>query len=583
MTADEIAAAIETHRMRMDEGDEDNTVVLDAHDDATSDDAPTADYDPRARVALRVQPAAKGGTPQPMLAVGPQADAVRADGARRRSSRRTVKIPDEPVRRGEVPPAPPPPVEVFSAPPTVVDDPDAPTPLPATSDAEVHGFGPLPSIDRPAVDQPSGDVLRPLRIISVGSDPPPAITTAEAPWPTKAPSERPPPSSDVETVRTNVSSTTKTDLLPPPVIIEDGWTPEPTPVALAAAAELGASREARAHAAAPSRSSDVDIDIEATEATTEGDDLLVDIEPEATPSAARKPPPVPARDARLKTDGAAPPVETKPVAAEPAKPKQKAWFEDMFSEDYIKTMDILPPENVRQEVDFIEESLGVEREAVILDLGCGRGEHAVELALRGYNVVGIDLSPVALAASHENLRRGRAARDKLPDAAKLPALGKSSFLRTDMRELDFQENFDGAYCWATSFGYFDDETNLDVLRRLHRALRQGGMLLIDVANRDFVAPRSPSLVWFEGDECVCMDDMCVDFLTSRLKVKRTAMFEDGHSREVEYSIRLYSLDTLGKMLHEVGFRVVEATGLIAHPGIFFGTESPRLIVLAERA
>jgi SAM-dependent methyltransferase len=237
-------------------------------------------------------------------------------------------------------------------------------------------------------------------------------------------------------------------------------------------------------------------------------------------------------------------------------------------------MDVLEPEHVRHEVDFIEESLGVEKQAVVLDLACGRGEHAIELANRGYSVVGVDLSPAALAIAHASMAR-TAPRDAESQ--------KPSFLRGDMRELDFEENFDGAYCWSTSFGYFDDETNIGVLRRVHRALRQGGMLLIDVINRDFVAPRSPGLVWFEGDRCVCMDDMFVDFLTSRLRVKRTAMFEDGHSRELEYSIRLYTLSELGKMLHEVGFRVVEVTGHLAHPGTFFGTESPRLVILAERS
>jgi hypothetical protein len=122
-----------------------------------------------------------------------------------------------------------------------------------------------------------------------------------------------------------------------------------------------------------------------------------------------------------------------------------------------------------------------------------------------------------------------------------------------------------------------------VLQRAFRALRQGGMLLLDVTNRDYVAPRSPSLVWFEGDGCVCMDEMHVDFFSSRLRVKRTAMFEDGRTRELDYSIRLYALHELGKMLHDCGFKVVEVTGHPAHPGVFFGAESPRVIVLAERA
>jgi len=80
-----------------------------------------------------------------------------------------------------------------------------------------------------------------------------------------------------------------------------------------------------------------------------------------------------------------------------------------------------------------------------------------------------------------------------------------------------------------------------------------------------------------------MDEMQVDFFSSRLKVKRTVMFEDGRSRELDYSIRLYNLHEMGKLLHEAGFKVTEVTGHPAHPGVFFGSESPRLIILAERS
>jgi SAM-dependent methyltransferase len=152
-----------------------------------------------------------------------------------------------------------------------------------------------------------------------------------------------------------------------------------------------------------------------------------------------------------------------------------------------------------------------------------------------------------------------------------------------MREMAFDEMFDAVYCWSTSFGYFDEEKNQEVLLRAHRALRPGGLLLLDLSNRDYLASRSPSLVWFEGEGCVCMDEMHVDFFTSRLRVKRTAMFEDGRSREVDYSIRLYALHEIGQMLHDTGYKVVEVTGHPAHQGVFFGAESPRLIVLAERS
>ncbi|WP_437876545.1 methyltransferase domain-containing protein [Sorangium sp. So ce513] len=289
------------------------------------------------------------------------------------------------------------------------------------------------------------------------------------------------------------------------------------------------------------------------------------------PAAPQVEPPAAARPAAPAAAPAAKPVEIEPSSGpstEPAVRRKRPWWEELFGDDFVRTLDKLDPKVVRREVDFIEERLGVEKGAVILDLACGAGGHAIEIASRGYSVVGYDLSLAMLA---------RAADDAQDRGQKL------NFLQGDMREMTFEETFDGVYCWSTSFGYFDDEKNADVLARIRRALRSGGMLLLDVVNRDYVASRQPSLVWFEGDGCVCMDEMQVDFFTSRLKVKRTVMFEDGRSREIDYSIRLYGLHELGKMLHDTGFKVTEVTGHPAHPGVFFGSESPRLIVLAERS
>lgn len=718
MTTDEIEAVIAANRAAAAAGgappegfDPERTMVLDPDEDGVEstdavDEAPTVDYDPRAQLpqTRSGRPAAgsvhqagfAGPLGTPLIPPAPRVPALTQpsnastggeslkDTGKKRSSRRTVKIPDDPVERRNLPQVitraetSPGAAETRRAGSTtqpMLDPPQDPvkfdagdtySDLAATgahpSAAHLHAappseggdvsdgsratadgqaLAPMQLNDTTDVLEPrraptwgSGEddgVLRPMRIIQVGSEPPPPITSAIADWPTGSsvgvytpygggpqatapafggapasgartearPASSPAPASlEAETVRKFVHSVTKTDLLPPNVP-EDGWTPQAPAVMPRAPAvpqfDSSQFQQAQfdgapqplppqpspprtpspqavvAQAPAPQVVQTQAPALQISEAEESAQELLEDIEPDASPIPAKKPPPPPTKAQRDATER-----QRKPDAAEDAPIKKaKPWFEDLFSEDYIKTMDVLPDEDVRREVDFIEESLGVEKQGVILDLACGRGEHAIELASRGYNVVGLDLSPVALAIAHENLR------DRL-SAAGSEMEAKPSFMRTDMRELNFEENFDGAYCWCTSFGYFEDDVNVAVLKRLHRALRQGGNLLIDVANRDYIAPRSPSLVWFEGDRCTCMDEMQVDFLTSRLKVKRTAMFEDGHSRELEYSLRLYSLDALGRMLREVGFRVVEVTGLIAHPGIFFGSESPRLIILAER-
>ncbi|KAK4045183.1 hypothetical protein OUZ56_032591 [Daphnia magna] len=133
--------------------------------------------------------------------------------------------------------------------------------------------------------------------------------------------------------------------------------------------------------------------------------------------------------------------------------------------------------------DFIDESLALETGAAILDLGCGTGEYAIDMARRGYQMVGYDLSLSMLARASDDAQERNL---------------KINFLQGDMREMPFEDVFDGAYCWNTSFGYFDETQNQAVIARVHKALKRGGQFLLDVINRDFVAQDSPSSVWFQG-------------------------------------------------------------------------------------
>ncbi len=279
-----------------------------------------------------------------------------------------------------------------------------------------------------------------------------------------------------------------------------------------------------------------------------------------------KPPPPPRSNKRPPPPRA---LAEKERAVKEAAQKRKVrpWWEEVFGDDYVRATFTPSQRQIAREVDFIQSSLGVQPGGMVLDLACGSGEHAVELASRGFAVVGYDLSISQLAQAQEVAQE----RDQ-----------KLNFLQGDMREMAFEETFDAVYCWGSSFGYFEEEKNIQVAQRMLKALRPGGTLLLEVANRDYVAAQSPSSVWFEGDGCLCMDDAHLDWLTSRLKVKRAVMLDDGRSKEWNYSIRLYSLHELGKLLHDVGFVVRSASGQVATPGVFFGPASPSLIVLAQR-
>jgi SAM-dependent methyltransferase len=301
-----------------------------------------------------------------------------------------------------------------------------------------------------------------------------------------------------------------------------------------------------------------------------GDDILEmedleEVPPSVPPSSA---PAVPPTNGGASTVAASPPSTTPnspPLA--PGAPKRKPWFDDFFSDDYLRTVRAPTPKEVARECDAILAMLKLDPGAIILDVGCGLGMHAIELTMRGYIVIGLDLSlPMLSRAADEAQDRGI----------------KINFLHADMREMVFEGGFDAVLCWGTTFGYFDDEGNRSVVERFYSALKPGGRLLIDVVNRDHVIQSQPNLVWFEGDGCICMEETDFNYYASRLNVKRNVILDNGRQHDRHYSIRLYALHEMGQLLQTQGFRVVEVTGRYATPGVFFGAQSPRMTVLAER-
>jgi SAM-dependent methyltransferase len=225
------------------------------------------------------------------------------------------------------------------------------------------------------------------------------------------------------------------------------------------------------------------------------------------------------------------------------------------------------PDQTLREVEFITDALRLTPGQEVLDVACGYGRHAIELVQRGIAVTGLDLSlPLLIRAADESQRRSLSV----------------NFVHADMREMAFERQFDGAYSMLTSFGYFDEETNLRVAERIGRALKPGARLLLDIVNRDYVVSDLPVRVWWEGTGCVVLEEVDFNFHTSRILTHRSIVFEDGRQIEQEISVRAYSLHEIGRLLRQAGFRVIDVSGGLALRGQFFGSSSRSLLVLAEK-
>ncbi len=245
----------------------------------------------------------------------------------------------------------------------------------------------------------------------------------------------------------------------------------------------------------------------------------------------------------------------------------RPWFEEVFDEDYLRTLPFMTAEQTLREVAFIKEALNPPEGAEILDVACGYGRHAIELGQQGLRITGVDLSlPLLIRAADEAQRRN------------LPI----NFLHTDMREMDFDAQFDGAYCVLSSFGYFDEDANFKVAAAMARALKPGARLIIDTLNRDYIVADLPTRVWWEGDGCVVLEEVDFNFHTSRISSRRSVVFADGRQAEQEISIRAYSLHELGRLMQKAGLRVIDVSGSLSNRGEFFGAASRSIVIVCER-
>lgn len=128
-------------------------------------------------------------------------------------------------------------------------------------------------------------------------------------------------------------------------------------------------------------------------------------------------------------------------------------------------------QNVGQELEFFRfvfDSFAKNPVGKILDVGCGTGRHYIPLMLEGYEVTGLDQSQNMLNALRKRM-----------EVAKL----KAHVFRKDMRKMDFADEFHAIICMNSAFQYLlTDEDILQTLRAFHRALRPGGVAIIDMMN-----------------------------------------------------------------------------------------------------
>ena len=244
------------------------------------------------------------------------------------------------------------------------------------------------------------------------------------------------------------------------------------------------------------------------------------------------------------------------------------WPVTFFDDDYLKIYRTsFTAEKTEAEVAFIAGALDCAPGAAVLDLACGLGRHAIGMAKRGHRVTGVDFNPRYLEGAEAAAR----------------AAGVSVEWRAlDMRELAFDGAFDAAYSFFTSFGYFTDPENEAVLERVARALKPGGRLLMDLANREWILVHPQRRVWDQRDDgSLVMEEITFDVRRSRVTSRLTLIDGQGARLMKAFDLRAYTCAELTALMARHGLEVREVWG--GPDRSEYAIESRRLVLVAERS
>jgi SAM-dependent methyltransferase len=244
-----------------------------------------------------------------------------------------------------------------------------------------------------------------------------------------------------------------------------------------------------------------------------------------------------------------------------------AWHEnEQFWEAFRDFM--FPPETIEQtpeQIDQLLSLLDLESGGRVLDIPCGVGRHAVELANRGFRVTAVDATPPYLETARER------ARD---------ADVEVKFIHEDMREFRREESFDAIFNLYTSFGYFE-ERNDDkrTARNFYESLKPGGTLVLSLVGKETLAGQFEKRTWDEQDGAYILEEHTIEDNWSWIE-NRWMIVDEGDVREFTVSHRLYSAFELSELLEGVGFEEVAIYG--DFEGRDYDENAEKLVIVARK-
>jgi len=200
------------------------------------------------------------------------------------------------------------------------------------------------------------------------------------------------------------------------------------------------------------------------------------------------------------------------------------------------------------QIDWLWTKLGLAAGDRLLDVTCGPGLYAVELARRGNRVTGIDFAPASIAYARQL-------------AAGAGVAERCAFTQEDVRRMAVEPaGFDGALLLYGQLAVFSRAEARALLASIARALKPGAALAVELLDQERV-DKGESSWWFTDDSGLWGDRPFLH-LGERLWYPQEALslerfqiidLESGARREIQLCDQTYAVDEMVALMGEAGF------------------------------
>ena len=238
-------------------------------------------------------------------------------------------------------------------------------------------------------------------------------------------------------------------------------------------------------------------------------------------------------------------------------------FLDSIKSDFAGWYD---SKDIKNKIDYVLKSCKPNKRDLILDVACGHGKHSIELAKRGYSVIGIDISDVLIDYLNKLKNYGaRFQKKRTTDISELLEYGLIIILGNSLALMPKDECKQSIY-------------------RIHKAIKADGYIFLQIDNKElFIREEANRKNWncFEN-RWLNMSEHYFDSKRN-LEITRDIGFDLVEKTIGEFVIvkRLYDLNEFINMLTEIGFLEIECYG--NWNGSSFNENSPTLIVKARKS